>query len=120
MTVHVTNVVTDERRFVATMLYGARPDLTSFASFVEDFRRTATTCLAQEVRSAAIRRAMVRINGVWEPITRGFFVREDDYGNMGTGPCANSAARNHASGLEIVMGGRTAMDPNIFQVQIPR
>ena len=120
MTVHVTNLVTGERRFVATLLYGARPDLTSFASFVEDFRRTAPTCLAQEVRSAAIRRAMVRINGVWEPITRGFFAREDDYGNPGTAPCANSAARDHASGLEIAMGGRTAMDPDISQVTIPQ
>lgn len=120
MTVHVTNLETGDRRFVATMLYGARPDLTSFASFSEDFRRTAPTCLAQEVRSAAIRRAMVRINGVWESITRGFFVREDDWGNPDTGPCANAAARDHASGLEIVIGGRTAIDPNISQVTIPR
>ena len=120
MTVHVTNLVTGERRFVATMLYGARPDLTSFASFVEDFRRTAPTCLDQEVRSAAIRRAMVRINGVWESITRGYFAREDDYGNPGTGPCLNAAARDHPLGLEIAIGGRTAMDPNISKVTIPR
>ena len=120
MTVHVTNLVTGERRFVATLFYGARPDLTSFASFVEDFRRTAPTCLAQEVRSAAIRRAMVRINGVWEQITRGVFAREDDYGNPGTAPCANAAARDHASGLEIAIGGRTAMDPAISEVTIPQ
>ena len=46
-------------------------------------------------------------------ITRGSQGRhQEDAGNPGTPPCANLAARNHASGLEIVMGGRTASDPD--------
>ena len=34
-------------------------------------------------------------------------------------PCANLAARNHPLGLEIAMGGRTAMNPDISRVTIP-
>ena len=84
-----------------------------FAMFVEDFRRQAPTCLAQNVRSAAIRRIRARIGDSWQSIARVFLNRhQEDAGNPGTPPCANLAARNHASGLEIVMGGRTASDPD--------
>ena len=120
MTLHITNVATGQRRFVGTLHYGIRANLSWFAMFVEDFLHPAPTCIAQEVRSAAIRRAMVRIDGSWRPITRGLFERVEDIQNPGTPPCANSAARDHASGLEIAIGGRTAMDPDISQVTIPR
>ena len=45
-------------------------ELRGFAMFVEDFSRDAPTCLAQSVRSAAIRRAMARIGNSWQPLTR--------------------------------------------------
>lgn len=120
MTLHVTDLATDERRFVGTLRFGTRASLTSFGMFVEDFVNSAPTCLSQPVRSAAIRRAMVQIDGVWQPITSGYLGRHrEDAGNPGTPPCANVAARDHASGLEVAIGGRTAMDPDIVQVTIP-
>ena len=89
--------------------------------FVEDFAGAAPTCLAQAVRSAAIRRVMVRLNGVWQSLTTGTLGRaRGDAKNPGTPACANLAARDHPSGLEIVMGGRTAMDPDITRVAIPQ
>ncbi len=120
MTLHVTDLATGERRFVGTLRYGARANTSAFAMFVEDFVGTAATCLAQPVRSAAIRRVMVRLNGVWQPIARGVLQRASgDANNPGTPACANLAARDHPSGLEIAMGGRTAMDPDISRVTIP-
>ena len=120
MTLHVTDVATDERRFVGT-LFGGRADSRAFAMFVEDFAGAAPTCLAQAVRSAAIRRVMVRLDDVWQSLTSGTLGRaRGDAKNPGTPACANLAARDHASGLEIVMGGRTAMDPDITRVAIPQ
>ena len=119
MTLHVTDVATEERRFVGT-LYGGRADTSAFGMFVEDFAGAAPTCLAQAVRSAAIRRVRVRLNGTWEPLTTGTLGRaRGDAKNPGTPACANLAAREHPSGLEIAMGGRTAMDPDISRVTIP-
>ena len=113
MTLHVTDLAAGRRQFVGTLRYAVRANLRSFAMFVEDFLRRAPTCLAQDVRSAAIRRAMVRVGESWRSITRGALSRhQEDAGNPGTPPCANLAARNHAAGLEIVMGGRTASDPD--------
>lgn len=112
LTLHVTDLATGRRRFVATIRYAMRADLRGFAMFVEDFSRDAPTCLAQSIRSAAIRRAMARIDGSWQPITKGYLSRhQEDAGNPGTPPCANLAARPHAAGIEVVMGGRTASDP---------
>ena len=46
-------------------------------------------------------------------ITRGTVHRyQEDSKNPGTPACANRAARNHAAGLEMVIGGRTASDPD--------
>ena len=72
LTLHVTDLATRRRRFIGTLGYAGRADLHGFAMFVEDFRRRAPTCLAQEVRSAAIRRAMARIGGAWQPISPKF------------------------------------------------
>ena len=121
ITGHVTELATGERRFLG-VLGGSRPlRRAGAASFVEDFRRTAPTCLAQEVRSAAFRRARVRTNeGVWRRVSAGILTRDsEDLRNPGTPPCANSAANVRASGLEVVIGGRTAMDPEINWVTIP-
>ena len=120
MTLHVTDLATEERRFVGT-LFGGRASTSAFAMFVEDFAGAAPTCLAQAVRSAAIRRVRVRLNGAWQSLTSGTLGRaRGDAKNPGTPACANLAARDHASGLEIAMGGRTAMDPDITRVAIPQ
>ena len=106
MTLHVTDLATLDRRFVGTLRYALRANLVMFAMFVEDFRRTAPHCLAQPVRSAAIGRTMVRVNGAWQPISQGLLSRhQEDAGNPGTPPCENLTARSHPAGLEIVMGG---------------
>ena len=113
MTLHVTRLATADRRFVGTLRYAARANLSTFAVFVEDFLRTAPTCLEQSVRSMAIRRARAYINGAWYPIASGLVDRhEQDANNPGTPPCANLATREHAAGLEMVMGGRTMSDPD--------
>ena len=80
------------------------------------------TCLAQEVRSAEIRRAMALIDDSWRPVTRGYLHRHPhDAGNPGTPPCTNLAVRSHAQGLAITMGGSTAGDPDASQeLTIPR
>ena len=117
----VTELATMKRRFLGT-LWGSQPlRRAGAAAFVEDFRRTAPTCLAQEVRSAAFRRARVRTTGGgWRPVRTGRLTRDpEDFRNPGTPPCANVAARDHPSGLEIAIGGRTAMDPDIVRMRIP-
>lgn len=121
ITGHVTDLATGARRFLG-VLWGSTPLVRAVAAgFVEDFRRTAPTCLAQEVRSAAFRRARVRTNdGVWHPVDRGILSRApEDAGNPGTPHCDNIAAADHPSGLAVTIGGRTAMDPDISRVTIP-
>ena len=122
LTMHVTDLAVGRRRFVATLRSATRADLSWVGMFVEDFWNRGRTCLAQEVRSAAIWRAMAQVDGTWRPVTRGFLHRhEEDAGNPGTPPCANLAARSHAQGLEITMGEPTASDPNAAPaVTIPR
>ena len=112
MTLHVTDLAAGRRRFVGTLRYAARANLRSFAMFVEDFVHRAPTCLAKDVRSAVIRRAMARVGDSWQSITSGTLghYREDSK-NPGTPACANRAARHHVAGLEMVIGGRTASDP---------
>ncbi len=65
LTLHVTDLAAGRRRFVATLRYAARVDLSWLNTFVEDFSRAAPTCLAQEIRSAAIRRAMALVDGTF-------------------------------------------------------
>ena len=113
ITVHVTDLAAGTRRFVATLRFARRSNLTSFGMFVEDFWMRGEHCLAQEVRSAAIRRARARVNGTWQALTEAVFSRHSkDYMNPSTPACANQAARPHAAGLELVIGGRTSSDPN--------
>ena len=110
---HVTDLAISERRFVGTLRYAATANLHFFETFVEDFWHDAAHCLAQAVRGAAIRRAMARIDGAWQPLQRGIVNRhEKDTANPGTPPCANLAVREHNAGLEIIMGGRTSSDPD--------
>ena len=112
LTLHVTDLATGWRRFVATLRYATRVDLSWLNTFVEDFQNDAPTCLAQEIRSAAIRRAMALVEGSWRPLTRGYLHRHPhDAGNPGTPPCANLAVRDHVQGLAMTMGGCTASDP---------
>ena len=66
MTLHVTDLAAGSRRFVGTIRFARRAKMTSFAMFVEDFRRRAKHCLAKEVRSAAIRRPRALLDGSLE------------------------------------------------------
>lgn len=118
---HVTDLDIGERRFVGTLRDARVADLRRFAMFVEDFWRVARHCLAQAVRGAAIRRARMRVGGVWLPIRQGLVSRPStDSANPGSPPCANLAVRDHDAGLEVVMGGRTASDPDAPpQVAVP-
>ena len=120
MTLHVTDLATESRRFVGTIRFARRAAMTSFAFFVEDFVQRARHCLAREVRSAAIRRPRALLGGEW---VAGEWVALDemqghlrrwleDPWNPGTPGCANLAVRQHAAGLELVIGGDTASDPN--------
>lgn len=122
LTLHVTDLAAGRRRFVATLRYATRADLSWLNTFVEDFRSHAPTCLAQQVRSAAIRRAMALVNDSWRPVTRGLLHRHRyDAGNPGTPPCANLTVQSHPRGLAITMGGRIASDPDASpELTIPR
>ena len=121
LTLHVTDLAADRRRFVGALRYGRRANLTWMLTFVEDFLRKSPTCLAQPVRSAAIRRVLARIGDSWQPITTATLVPQpEDAHNPGTPPCANLAVRDHPEGLELVMGRRTAGGPLIARkVSIP-
>ena len=121
MTLHVTDLAASQRRFVGTLRFARRARMNSFHMFVEDFWTRAEHCLAREVRSAAIRRAMILIDGEWQPITAGQLgKRSTDPWNPGTPACANLAGRAHASGLEVVIGGEEVSDPNgSIRVTIP-
>ena len=113
ITLHVTDLSSESRQYIGTLRYADRARLEHFVAFVEDFRREAPTCLDQNVRSAAIRRAMVRIEDSWQPIDEGYMtIYEEDTGNPGTPSCANRTVLNHAAGLEMVIGGRTTRDPD--------
>ena len=115
----VTDIVTGEQRFIGTLRgpkQGGR-----VALFVEDFARQGPTCLHQNIRSAAFRRARVRLPGQgWVPVSRGFLFSEQDYNNPDTPPCANYDARPHPAGLELIIGGTTMRDPTApGEVRIP-
>ena len=113
ITLHVTDLSNDTRKFVGTIRYGLRANLFGFSMFVENFVRRAPNCIAREVRSVAVRRAMALVDGSWVQIDRGYMGRQTiDPGNPGIVACANVAVRPHPSGLEVVTGGRTASDPN--------
>lgn len=112
ITLHVTDLSTDTRKFVGTIRYGLRANLFGFSMFVENFIRRAPNCIAREVRSFAVRRAMALVDGSWVRIDNGYMGRQSiDPGNPGNVACANVAIRPHPSGLEVVTGGRTASDP---------
>ena len=116
MTLHVTDLAAGSRRFVATIRFARRAKMTNFGMFVEDYVQRAPHCLAREVRSAAIRRPRARIDGAWvalDEMMTGYLSRwlEDPW-NPGTPGCANLAVREHAAGLELIIGGETASDPN--------
>ena len=116
ITLHVTDLASGHRRFVGTLRFARRANFTSFGMFVEDFAVNAPHCLAREVRSAAIRRPRAWLNGAWvalpEMLQGSLSIRPDDPWNPGTPGCANVAARQHGAGLEVVIGGDTAGDPN--------
>lgn len=109
----VTDVETGERRYIGTLRYGGKANLTRFDVFVEDFDRSRPTCLDQPVRSAAFRRAMARTATGWVPLPSiRLEPQRNDASNPGTPGCANFDARPHAAGLEIVMGGTNVRDPH--------
>lgn len=116
MTLWVTDLAAGSRRYVGTIRFARRANLTSFYMFVEDFVQRAEHCLARKVRSAAIRRPRALIDGAWvalDEMARGRVSKwTEDPWNPGTPGCANLAVREHAAGLELIIGGETASDPN--------
>ena len=65
---HVTDLESGARRYIGTLRASGGGFDTEIRPFVEDFRRVAPTCLDQEVRSAAFRRAMARTGAGWVPL----------------------------------------------------
>lgn len=119
---HVTDLESGTRRFIGTLRAGGGGFHTGFTLFVEDFRRVAPTCLDQEVRGAAFRRAMARTDAGWVPLVNAT-VRSQlraDAGNPGTAGCANYDVRDHPAGLELLLGGTNVRDPHLpVRVTIP-
>ena len=116
ITLHVTDLASGHRRLVGTIRFARRANFTSFGMFVEDFTVKAPHCLARQVRSAAIRRPRAWIEGEWVALPEmsqgSLGIRPDDPWNPGTPGCANYAVRQHEAGLEVVIGGDTASDPD--------
>lgn len=113
MTLHVTDLDTEIRRFVGTIRFARRARMNRFVMFVEDFIQRARHCLEREVRSVAIRHPRSLIDGTWVALNEGRLRKwlEDPW-NPGTPGCANLTVREHDAGLEIVIGGETSSDPN--------
>ncbi len=65
ITLHVTDLATESRRFVGTLRFARRAQMKRFGMFVEDFVVRARHCLARQVRSAAIRRPRAWLDGDW-------------------------------------------------------
>ena len=113
MSLTVTDVETGEQRYIGTLKYGRKANMTRFGVFVEDFERSRPTCLDQPVRSAAFRRAMAHTTTGWVPLpTIRLEPHQEDASNPETPACANFDARPHPAGLEIVMGGTNVRDPH--------
>lgn len=122
VSMHVTDLESSDRRYIGTLKAGRRLSHTRMIPFVEDFRRRAPTCLDQEVRSAAFRRAQARTEEGWIPLVDATVVPHfgRDVGNPGTPDCANYAVREHPAGLEVLMGGPNVRDPHAtIRVTIP-
>ncbi len=121
LVLHVTDLESGARQRIGT-LKAKRPAFgAGFDGFVEDFHRTAPTCLEQQVRSAAFRRARARTDAGWVPLVNATVseVREDA-GNPGTLECANYELREHPAGIELLVGGTNVRDPHkSVRVRIP-
>ena len=118
----VTDLASGESRYIGKLRFGTKSRLDYMVLFVEDFDRTAPTCLDQAVRSAAFRRAMARTaDGRWVPVTDGLIeLWDDDFLNPGTPPCANYTVREHPAGLEVLTGGTNVRDPHAtIRVTVP-
>ena len=123
VSMHVTDLESGDRRFVGTLKAGRRLSHNGMIPFVEDFRRVQPTCLDQEVRSAAFRRAMARTEEGWFPLVDATLAAHfaEDKGNPRTANCANYDVREHPAGLELLIGGRNVRDPHAtIRVTIPR
>jgi hypothetical protein len=116
ISLHVTDLASGNRRFVGAIRFARRANFNSFGMFVEDFAVNAPHCLARQVRGAAIRRPRAWIGGEWvtlpDMLQGTLSIRPDDPWNPGTPGCNNVAVRQHEAGLEVVIGGNTASDPD--------
>ena len=123
ISLHVTDLESGVRRYIGTLKTGRRVFHTRLTPFVEVFRHTRPTCLDQEVRSAAFRRAQARTSAGWIPLVeatvRSHFL--EDNRNPGTPNCANYDVREHPAGLELLIGGPNVRDPHASpRVGIPQ
>ncbi len=113
VSLRVTDLATGDERYIGTLSRPGSMGDTGLYTFNEDFRRDAPTCLDQQVRAVAFRRAMVRTNAMeWVPVGSGTPYPEEDSENPGTPACANFAVEPGPDGLELVMGGTTISDPH--------
>ena len=122
VSLHVTDLESGARRYIGTLRARESGFGTWIIPFVEDFRRVAPTCLDQEVRSAAFRRAMARTDAGWVPLVHATVRTHvgQDAGNPGTPDCANFDVRDHPAGLELLIGGTNVRDPHLsVRVTIP-
>ena len=122
VSLHVMDLESGTRRYIGTLRASGGGFHTWIIPFVEDFRRVAPTCLGQEVRSAAFRRAMARTEMGWVPLVNATLRshRGEDAGNPGTPGCANYDVRDDPAGLELLIGGTNVRDPHLsVRVTIP-
>jgi len=117
LTLHVTNLSTGERSFVATLFQAGAQPMSSLGTFVEQFHHVAPNCLEQPLRAYRISRVRASVGGAWQSITAGSAGRQ---GNTTT-VCDNVDAVTDASGLRIQIGERSMSDSRtaITRVTIP-
>ena len=115
VTLHVTDLASEAKRWVATILYGKPIVSRSVGMFVEDFTGKPRHCLERKVMRAAIRRPRIRYGGEWilvDEMTEGKLGRHtEDVNNPGSPPCANITASPSEYGLVLTVGGEHVSHP---------
>lgn len=91
---------------VATLRFGARPNLGWVTAFVEDFGPLAASCLATAPRGGVMTRREVRVNEAWQRVVMARFQAVDNLFQ-----CANVLARVQDGGIFFGTGGELVGDP---------
>jgi hypothetical protein len=91
---------------VATLRFGARPNLGWITAFVEDFGPQAASCLTTAPRGGIIARREVRVDDVWQRVATARFQAVDNLSH-----CANVLAHVQDGGIFFGTGGDLVGDP---------